>query len=77
MCSLLRRDDGAAGRAAGRLLPNALCRVLRGPEVAPRDLVAVHRQPVARRVRRARARRTRAEPLLREQDSQAAAEGRR
>ena len=39
---------GRPGVPPGRLLPDALRRVLRGPEVASSDLLAVHRQPVAR-----------------------------
>jgi hypothetical protein len=55
----------SAGRAAGRLLPDALRWVLRGLKVAPGDLVAVLRQPVARRVPRPCRHRSGAEPLLR------------
>jgi len=48
LCPLLRRDDGQAWRAARRLLPDALRRLHRRPEVAPIDLLALHRQPIAR-----------------------------
>lgn len=73
--SVSRRGAGGAWRARRSLLPTTHRWVLQGPHIASSDLVAVHPQPVARRLSPTCGHRSSTEPLLRDHDSQAAPEG--
>ena len=75
LCALLRRNNGAAGRPAGRLLPDAVRRLLRGAAVPSGDRLVVQRQTLARLLPGPQPDRSGAESLLREQNAQASAEG--